>query len=266
LREDRNKAKFRFRSIDDDRSVIMETKGRFGEKGCKMGGHLVLQGGGEFGGEMKTSDLRAMELAGGASAAVCIIPAAAAPDNNHLRAGQNGCDWFRSLGAGDVSLAMVTDRESANDKGIVHQLRRAGIVYLLGGFPAYLAGVLEGSRCWKAVRDSLDSGLVLSGSSAGAMVLCDHLFDPYEGKIAGGLGLLTDCCIMPHHDTFGHRWAAKLQNDLPRATLVGIDEQTAMIDDGPGGEWTVYGPGRITLYANGQVWRYAHGERFKLAR
>ena len=230
-----------------------------------MTGHLVLQGGAEFGGQMKASDLRALELAGGARATVCIIPAAAAPDDNHLRAGRNGCDWFHGLGAKDVSVAMVIDGESANDDAMVRRIRRAALIYLPGGFPAYLAWVLSGSRCWQAVREGLEQGLVLAGSSAGAMVLCDHLFDPYEGKIVAGLGLLAGCCLLPHHGTFGRRWVSKLQKDLPRATLVGIDEQTAMIDDGPDGSWTVYGPGRITLYFNGQIARYSSGERFTLS-
>ncbi len=231
-----------------------------------MTGHLVLQGGAEFGGQMRASDLRALELAGGARAAVCIIPAAAAPDDNHHRAGRNGRDWFRGLGASDVSVALVIDGESANDDAMVGLLRRAELVYLLGGFPAYLARVLSGSRCWQAVRDGLQQGLVLAGSSAGAMVLCEHLYDPHDGKIVAGLGLLTGCCLLPHHQTFGRRWAAKLQKDLPRATLIGIDEQTAMIDDGPDGRWTVYGAGRITLYSNGQKARYSSGERFMLSQ
>jgi cyanophycinase len=229
-----------------------------------MTGHLVLQGGAEFGGQMKASDLRALELAGGPRAVVCIIPAAAAPDNNHQRAGRNGRDWFRGLGALDVSVAMVIDDESAEDEGMVRRIGRAALVYLLGGFPAYLARVLSGSRCWQAVREGFDQGLVLAGSSAGAMVLCEYLFDPYEGKIVAGLGLLTGCCLLPHHRTFGRRWVPKLQKDLPRAFLIGIDEQTAMINDGPDGRWTVYGPGEITLYLNGQESRYKSGERFTL--
>jgi cyanophycinase len=230
----------------------------------EMMGHLVLQGGGEFSGQMKVSDLRALELAGGDQAAVCIIPAAAAPDNNHLRVGRNGCRWFRGLGATDVSLALAIDRESASDDRIASQLRRAGLIYLPGGFPAYLAQVLKGSRCWQAIREGLDLGLVLAGSSAGAMALCDHLFDPYEDRIAPGLGRLAGYCILPHHNVFGHRWVPKLQKDLPLATLVGIDEQTAMIDDGPDGQWTVYGPGRVTLYLNGRKSQYSSGERFTL--
>ena len=224
-------------------------------------GYLVLQGGAEFSGEMKISDLRAMELAGGVHVPVSIIPTAAAPDDNHTRAGNNGCNWFRGLGARNVSLAMVIDDNSANDAEIARQLGKAGLIYLLGGFPAYLAQVLRASRCWQAIRDGLGQDGVLAGSSAGAMVFCDVLFDPYENKIIEGLGILDGCCILPHHNTFGRQWAQQLQKDLPWATLVGIDEQTAMIDDGPDGQWTVYGPGKVTIYSNGQITRHAAGER-----
>ena len=53
-------------------------------------GYFVLQGGSEFNGRMRSSDLKAMALAGGMDARISIIPAAAAPDNNHQSAGQLG--------------------------------------------------------------------------------------------------------------------------------------------------------------------------------
>ena len=53
-------------------------------------GYLMLAGGAEFGGQMRDPDLRAIELAGGFDAPLRIIPTAAAPDNNHQRAGNNG--------------------------------------------------------------------------------------------------------------------------------------------------------------------------------
>jgi len=53
-------------------------------------GYLLLEGGAEFGGEMREPDLKAIELAGGFDAPIRIIPTAAAPDNNHQRAGNNG--------------------------------------------------------------------------------------------------------------------------------------------------------------------------------
>ena len=61
-------------------------------------GYLLLAGGAEFSGRMIDADRRAIELAGGNAARIDIIPAAAAPDDNHRRAGQNGIHWFTKLG------------------------------------------------------------------------------------------------------------------------------------------------------------------------
>jgi len=66
-------------------------------------GFILLEGGAEFGGRMADPDSQAMTLAGGPDVPIRIIPAAAAPDNNHQRAGQNGLDWL----AGDVNRLSV---------------------------------------------------------------------------------------------------------------------------------------------------------------
>lgn len=195
---------------------------------------------------------------------VCIIPAAAAPDANHVKAGRNGRDWFRALGAQKVSVTMLIDRASANDPKIADQLQQAKLVYLPGGFPAYLAQVLEDSLGWQAMQTALDKGAVLAGSSAGAMVMCEYLFDPQSKRPVKGLGLLSNCCVLPHHNAFGRHWAPRLQKGLPRATLIGIDEGTGMINDGPNGEWSVHGPGDVTLYQEGRQAQYAAGTMFKL--
>ena len=63
-------------------------------------GFIVLQGGAEFADRMAVVDRQAMALAGGFDSPIRIIPAAAAPDHNHRRAGQNGVNWFQQLGAG----------------------------------------------------------------------------------------------------------------------------------------------------------------------
>ena len=114
-------------------------------------GYLVLQGGSEFGGRMKASDLRAIELAGGPGAAIRIIPAAAAPDNNHAHAGKNGQRWFHHLGASDGACVPLIDRASANDPGTAAELRHSKLIYMLGGFPGYLADSLAGTTAWKAM-------------------------------------------------------------------------------------------------------------------
>jgi cyanophycinase len=192
-----------------------------------------------------------MELAGGFDAPIRILPTAAAPDNNQVRAGNNGLRWFRSLGAKDVEVVYAIDKTSANDDSIAGKLRSAKLIYLPGGFPRYTGETLMNSLVWQSALEAYQNGAVLAGSSAGAMVMCEYYYDPYEEKLLSGLNLISNACVLPHHDTFGQRWAATLMKQIPAATLIGIDEGTGMLFDGRG--WMVHGRGQVTLYRGGQA-------------
>ena len=226
-------------------------------------GYLLLEGGAEFGGRMREPDLRAIELAGGFDAPIRIIPTAAAPDNNHRRAGNNGTRWFQSLGAKDVLSVPLIDKPSANDESIAKSLRSAKLIYMLGGFTGYLAETLEGSDAWDAVLGAYQAGTVVAGSSAGAMVMCEFYYDPGKGQVVNGLNLVPNSLVLPHHNTFGKSWAPRLLEISP-ATLIGIDEQTGMIDDGGSKIWSVLGRGAVTLYRNGQTEVHPTGNSLSL--
>ncbi len=222
---------------------------------------VLLAGGAEFGGDMSEPDLRAMELAGGLDATICILPTAAAPDQNHKRAGNNGIRWFRSLGARNVTSVDVIDSASANDEVLAASIRSARLIYLLGGFPRHLGETLTNSACWQAALDASQAGAVIAGSSAGAMVLCDHYYDPYEKKLLRGLNLIPNACVLPHHNNFGKSWAGQLKQLLPNATLLGIDESTGMISE-LDTAWRVYGAGEVTVYSGEHARPYARGDTF----
>lgn len=211
-------------------------------------GYILLEGGAEFGGRMEAPDRRALMLAGGPNARVSIIPAAAAPDHNHVRVGENGVRWFQGLGATHIAALPLIDRATADDPSVVKALRQSRFIYLLGGFPRHLCESLMGSHGWQAMLYAYHAGAVLAGSSAGAMVLCEHYYDPTADQALGGLGLLPGICVLPHHDTFGQRWAPRLSESLKGVVLVGIDEETGMLNDGPQDKWQPYGKGTITLY------------------
>ncbi len=230
-----------------------------------MAGYLLLEGGAEFGGQMAEPDLRAMELAGGPDALICIIPTAAAPDNNAQRAGNNGVRWFRSLGAKQVELLPLVDKASANDPHIADRISQSRLIYMLGGFTGYLGETLKGSASWQAMLRAYEAGAVIAGSSAGAMVICQYYFDPARGQVVEGLELVPNACVLPHHNTFGKAWAPRLSKLLPDVVLLGIDERTGMLDDGDEGRkvgWRVYGQGTVTLYRRGQSTVYRAGESF----
>src|ERR1051325_5437236 len=116
-------------------------------------GYLLLEGGAEFGGQMREPDLKAIELGGGLHSPIRIIPTAAAPDHNHQRAGNNGVRWFQSLGATDVASIPLIDKPSANNEDIAQSLRDAKLIYMLGGFTHYLGQPLKDSLAWRAALE-----------------------------------------------------------------------------------------------------------------
>lgn len=228
-----------------------------------MAGYLLLEGGAEFGGRMSEPDRKAIELVGGHAARISIIPTAAAPDNNHARAGNNGVRWFRDLGATHVELLLLIDKASANDAAIANSLRQSRLIYMLGGFTGYLGETVKGSESERAMRDAYEAGAVIAGSSAGAMVMCQYYFNPGGGRVVEGLNFVPNTCVLPHHNTFGKQWASQLTRLLPNAVLLGIDEQTGMIDEGSDKtNWRVYGRGTVTIYRKGQPTVYSSGQAF----
>ncbi len=212
---------------------------------------------------MSEPDLRAIQIAGGHEVPIAVLPTAAAPDHNHERAGRNAIRWFSSLGASHPEVVPVIDKASADDPVLADRIHNARLIYILGGFPGYVAKTLSGSRAWQAALDAYGSGAVLGGSSAGAMVLCQYLYDPEQGATVPGLNLIPNSCVLPHHNGFGKNWAPRLTQALPDAVLIGIDEQTGILDD-PVGAWTVHGTGQVTLYRAGTIETYSRGQGFRL--
>ena len=222
-------------------------------------GYLLLEGGAEFSGRMIDADSKALVLAGGEHAAVDIIPAAAAPDNNHHRAGQNGVTWFRGIGARNVVCRPVVDRDSANNQELSMQLRNSRFVFLLGGFPYHLAESLRETHSWESICSVYQTGGVIGGSSAGAMVLCEKFYDPFSHTVVAGLNLMPGICLIPHHNSAGNAWVKRLFHLLPELSMLGINEETGLINDAVYGGWMVYGSGTVVLYHQGNVHSYAAG-------
>jgi cyanophycinase len=228
-------------------------------------GFILLEGGAEFSDQMAVPDRLAIQLAGGPDASISILPTAAAPDNNHARAAQNGVNWFKHLGASNVSSLPLIDNTSANDPAIVEALSQTRLIYLLGGFPRHLAQTLRQSRSWQAILSAYQTGAVIAGSSAGAMVLCEYFYDPGSSRIMEGLKLIDGICVLPHHNTFGKNWAARLSELLPKIVLLGIDEETGVICRVSEGIGRVNGKGEITLYGNGKIDTIGPDQKFSLS-
>jgi cyanophycinase len=173
-------------------------------------------------------------------------------------------EWFKGLGL-ELQELPVLKRSDANSKDIAQQARRGGFFYLVGGDPGLVAQVLRSSRVWSAIFEAWRDGAALAGSSAGAMALCSHTLiratwpNRFNRRPADALGAVPDTAVLPHFETFGHRWVESAQRELPGVTLLGIDERSAAVwrDEA----WWAAGPGAVTMIQGSETARFESGAK-----
>ncbi|HKY78332.1 MAG TPA: Type 1 glutamine amidotransferase-like domain-containing protein [Acidimicrobiia bacterium] len=210
-------------------------------------GPVALVGSGEFLPVMAEVD--AALLAGRPARAV-FLPTASAPEGPERVDYwmQLGTEHYRRLGAEPVPLA-VLDRHDAADPGKAAAVAGAGLVYLSGGNPGYLADTLRGTAVLEAILAAWQAGAALAGCSAGACALTALADDTQTGVTRPGLAVVPEFVVLPHFDRI-EEWRPEIversvANLAPRQILVGIDEETAMIS-GEGG-WRVVGRQKVWI-------------------
>ncbi|MDQ2943636.1 MAG: Type 1 glutamine amidotransferase-like domain-containing protein, partial [Candidatus Dormibacteraeota bacterium] len=226
-----------------------------------MWGTLALVGGDEFnpGNEEQDRILASRARPGPAF----VVPTAAGRQGPEV-AVAHAQKWFKQFGL-EVQQLPVLKRTDANSKALAEQARGGGFFYLVGGDPGLVVQVLQSSRVWSAIFDAWVDGAVLAGSSAGAMALCSHTLiraswpNRFNRRPTDALGVVPDTAVLPHFETFGHRWVESAQRELPEKTLLGIDERSAAlwIDE----EWRAAGPGAVTVIRGSKVARYTTGAK-----
>jgi cyanophycinase len=209
--------------------------------GSPTAGPIALVGSGEFLPVMESVD--AALLDGRPSRAV-FLPTAAAPEGPErvdywLRL---AAEHYRRLGAEPVPLA-VLEREDADNPANAAAVAGAGLVYLSGGNPGYLADTLRGTAVLEAILAAWRSGAALAGCSAGACALTAVADDIRTGDSRSGLAVVPELVVLPHFDRI-EQWAPGVVNRRADRLstgqiLVGIDEETALISGDEG--WRVEG-------------------------
>jgi len=155
-------------------------------------------------------------------------------------------------------IVPVNDRADANNPAFANMIPGAGLIYLSGGDPHYLAETLRDTLVWQTIEATWRNGAALAGCSAGAMALGSRipsLRHPRRGATTG-LGLLEHVGVIPHFDAFAARVPDLLTRfvlpDEATMTVFGVDEETALVG-GPT-EWTVQGRQSVwRLTAKGRV-------------
>ncbi len=212
-------------------------------------GPLALVGGDELKPGNEQQDRVLVEAADGGPAFV--IATAAARHRPEL-AVANARRWFGDLGL-DVRELPATKRAHVTSVQNIELARTGRFFYLVGGDPGIVPSVLAGSPLWAAVVEAWRAGAALAGSSAGAMALCEwtllraRMPGDDRRRYAPALALVPGVAVLPHYDTFGHRWVGSALAGAPRddVVLVGPDERTAAV--WRDGAWTALGDGGVTV-------------------
>jgi cyanophycinase len=144
----------------------------------------------------------------------------------------------------------VLRRADAEEPKLAATVRKARFVYLADGSPLHLRSVLKGSALYEAILAAYHAGAVVAASGAGATLLGDPMVDPRGGAYTVGLGMVGDLAVFPYHGTAADHLRERSIDLLPaNATLVGIDEETALIRE-PDAAWRVAGAGKVTVYVD----------------
>ena len=178
---------------------------------------------------------------------------------------------------------------SPDDPNLARAVLQSNVIFLGPGSPSYVARQLQDSAVWHALRARHWLGASLVLASAAAIAVGQQALPVYEIYKAGadlhwihGLDLLAafglSLTVVPHWDNsdggqeldtnrcfMGQARFEQLQRLLPsNATVVGIDEHTALVLDVANGRGRVLGRGGVTLQRSG--WQqFPSGVSFDLA-
>jgi len=190
-------------------------------------GAICLQGGRELTPPCDDMDRTVLERCNGR---VVVLAGAARPGSDYAGASARTTAHYRRLGA-DVDV--IPDPRNDARTALDALATGVGLVVLPGGSPSGLLDVLAAGVDSRTIGDRLvelwSTGTVISGASAGAMVLCLHVATPDRGgRPVGGLGLVPGLAV-PHW-TVGseRRWS------LPDVVLWGLPECGGVLIDHDG--------------------------------
>jgi cyanophycinase len=197
---------------------------------------------------------RFVELAGGAEdARIAVIPTASEEVQETVA---RYVAAFEREGVRDVGVLDVRSRADADDPAILAVLGAATAVMLTGGDQLRLLDIFDGTRFLEELRRRGRGGLLVGGSSAGAMVLGDPVIvrgEPTafyeEGAIrqAPGFDLVPGASIDTHLVVRG-RLARLVTVAAAHPHVVGLGiEEGCGLEVSPTGVATVLGEGVVCV-------------------
>ncbi len=195
---------------------------------------------------------RFVDLCGGKTARIAIIPTASELEDT----GRNYEKLFRKLGIRHAEVLQLITREDCQSDQYLEYIEKADGVFMTGGNQLRLSTTLGGTPVAQAIRRRNANGMHVAGTSAGAAFMPEHMIaggvegstpHPDMVTMAPGLGLTNNFIIDQHfreRDRLGRLLTALAYN--PFAIGMGLDEDTAAFIK-PGDDLEVVGTGGITI-------------------
>lgn len=195
---------------------------------------------------------RFVEVCGGRSARIAIIPTASELENT----GRNYEKLFRKLGIKHARVLPICTREDCHSQKFLDYIEGAQGVFMTGGNQLRLSTTLGGTPVAQMIRRRNAAGMHVAGTSAGAAFMPEHMIaggdegstpSPDMVTMAPGLGLTNSFIIDQHfrqRDRLGRLLTALAYN--PFAVGIGLDEDTAAFIK-PGDCLEVIGSGGLTI-------------------
>ena len=190
-----------------------------------QGGSLIISGGGRLPPEIRQ---RFVELAGGASARIVVIPAFAADEKQ--QAGLR--EVWRPFGVTNVRVLQANSRDDADRPEFSEPIKSATGVWLSGGQQEWLATRYAGSKVESELQRLVKRGGVIGGSSAGAAVMSQVMIEQGLDTATLGTGLdLFPGAVIDQHFLKRSRLNRMLRvlEIQPKLIGFGIDEGTALV-------------------------------------
>jgi cyanophycinase len=160
---------------------------------------------------------------------------------------QRGEDYrqvFKTLGASEIEILNIKDRAQANNATMAKTLEDADLIFLVGGDQLRLTTIIGGSLIFEAIRNRLEMGAIIAGTSAGAAVFSDTMI--YDGKSEEGLikgsvlttsgfGFVENVVFDTHFNVRGRVGRlAQIITMNPACIGVGIGEDSGVLLKGDG--------------------------------
>jgi cyanophycinase len=202
---------------------------------------------------------------GGSDAKILVVPTASSiPDE----VAQNYVDALNLLGCTNLTILNIRERSQSDSPEILKHISEARCVLFSGGDQSKISDLIGQSKMHKMISNRfLTENLVVAGTSAGAMAMCEEMIaggSSQEAFIKGavimreGLGLIPEVVIDTHfikRGRFGR--LAEAVATYPKLIGIGLAEDTGLIVKNCN-EFRVIGSGMVIVFDAGQLTHNYH--------